>query len=277
MEIFTIGFYQTALIASLLASIVFGILGSVVVVKRISNITGAIAHCILGGIGASLFFQNNYGITWFDPILGAICAAIISALVIGYVSIYANQREDSIISSVWVIGMSIGILFMSQTNGYHSIDSYLFGEILMISESDITALIIVNIVVLTIVSLFYNKILAVCFDSEFAMLRGVNTNLYHFLLLIIVSVSIVFLIRIVGIIMVIAMLTLPATIAGEFMNKLWKTMLLSTILCIVFTILGLIASYHLDFPAGATIIFILGISYLILLPIKQIIKAKTKT
>jgi len=272
MNIFTIPFMQTAIIAVLLASISFGILGSIIVVKRISNITGAISHCILGGIGASLFFQNNYGISWFNPVIGAICAAIISALTIGFVSIYANKREDTIISSVWVIGMSIGVLFISKTSGYTDMESYLFGNLLMISGGDIIALLIVDAVVLILVGLFYYKILAICFDYEFAMLRGINTKLYHFSLLIIISVAIVFLIRIVGIVMVIAMLTLPAAIAGEWVNKLWKTMLLATILCIIYNILGLILSFNMDLPAGATIICILGISYISLIIIKKGIK-----
>ncbi len=271
MEIFNIEFMQTALIAGLLASIAFGILGSIVVVKRISNITGAISHCILGGIGASLFFQTNYGIEWFNPILGAVLAAVISALIIGFVTLYANQREDTIISAVWVIGMSIGLLFIAKTPGYNTnIMSYLFGNILMISQGDLTALIIVDTVVLILTVLFYQKILAVCFDSEFAMLRGVKTKMYHLILLVIISVSIVFLIRIVGIVMVIAMLTLPAAIAGEFVKKLWKLMFLSIVLCAFYNTIGMFISFHLDLPAGATIIFLFGLSYLLSLLIKRI-------
>ncbi len=273
MEIFKIEFMQTVLIAGLLASIAFGILGSIVVVKRISNITGAISHCILGGIGASLFLQANYGIEWFTPILGAVFAAVISALIIGFVSLYANQREDTIISAVWVIGMSIGLLFIAKTPGYNTdIMSYLFGNILMISQGDLTALIIVDIIVLLLTVLFYQKILAVCFDSEFAMLRGVNTKIYHLLLLIIISVSIVFLIRIVGIVMVIAMLTLPAAIAGEFVKKLWKLMFLSIVLSVFYNTIGIFISFHLDLPTGPTIIFLFGLSYLFALILKKIKK-----
>ncbi len=274
MEIFNIEFLQNAIIAGLLGSITFGILGPIVVVKRISSITGAISHCILGGIGASLFLQGNYGIMWFNPVLGAVCAAIISALIIGLINIYANEREDTIISTVWVLGMSIGILFINYTPGYNNIMNYLFGNILMISELDIQYLIIVNIVIITLCVLFYNKILAVCFDSEFAMLRGIKTQVYHLALLVIISVSIVFLIRIVGIIMVIAMLTIPTAIAGEFISKLWKIIIASIILCVIYIIGGLILSYHLDLPAGALIIVLFSISYLLSLSIKPIFKKR---
>ncbi len=272
MNIFNIEFIQTALISGLLASVAFGILGTIVTVKRISNITGAISHCILGGIGASLFLQTNYGIEWFNPVFGAVIAAVISALIIGFVTLYASQREDTIISAIWVIGMSIGLLFIAKTPGYNDIMSYLFGNILMISENDLTFLIMVDLIVLTLTVLFYNKILAVCFDSEFAMLRGVQTKIYHLLLLVIISVSIVFLIRIVGIVMVIAMLTLPAAIAGEFVKKLWKLMLVSIVLSMIYNTIGLFASFHIDLPTGPTTILLLGISYLLALVAKPIIK-----
>ena len=169
--------------------------------------------------------------------------------------------------------MSIGLLFIAKTPGYNTdIMSYLFGNILMISQGDLTALIIVDIIVLLLTVLFYQKILAVCFDSEFAMLRGVNTKIYHLLLLIIISVSIVFLIRIVGIVMVIAMLTLPAAIAGEFVKKLWKLMFLSIVLSVFYNTIGIFISFHLDLPTGPTIIFLFGLSYLFALILKKIKK-----
>ena len=258
------------LIASLLASIAFGVIGTFVVTRRISSIAGAIAHSVLGGIGAALYFKVEYGLAWCQPMFGAIIAAIIAALVIGFVSIYAKQREDTIIGAIWAIGMAVGLLFIANTPGEFHLEDYLFGNIQLISQNDIHLILLLDIVIILPAILLFNNILGVCFDSHFSELRGVQVKLIYFMLLIMTALTIVLMVNIVGIIMVIAMLTLPAAVAGQFTKRMWSMMLLSVLLSLAFTGSGLMLGDKLKMPPGPTIVIIAGICYLCSLSYKKI-------
>ncbi len=255
-------FLRYALLTGLLASISFGIIGTFVVVRRISYIAGAISHCVLAGIGGGLYLQNVAGISWFTPVHGAIIVALLAALILAEVSRHAKEREDSIIGALWAGGMAIGFLFIAVTPGYFDPMSYLFGNILLITEQDIFYVIALDIIIVAIVALFYNKFLALCFDEEFTRLRGVRTHLLYLLLLCLTALTIVLLVRIVGIIMVIALLTLPAAIAGNFASSIRQMMVAATLICAVFIVVGLGASYMLDLPSGSVIILIATFTYL---------------
>lgn len=273
-------FLRLALYVGTLASLPFGIIGTYVVTRRISYLAGAIAHCVFGGIGAGLYIQIKLGITWFDPMYGAIAAALLAAIIIGLISLHAQQREDTVIGVLWAIGMAAGILFIDITPGYFDITSYLFGDILLISQSDLYLVIGLDILTALISILFFNKLFAVCFDEEFARLRGINADLFYILLLCLTSITVVLLVRMVGIIMVIALLTIPPAIAGIFAGKLWQMMALSSILCAVFTWSGLAVSYQFNLSSGPTIIMIAGITYLITLStikLKEIISKNLKS
>ncbi len=265
-------FLRLALYIGLLSSPAFGIIGTYVVTRKISYLAGAISHCVFGGIGAGLFIRNYIGLTWFDPMYGAILAAILAAVVIGVVSLYAKQREDTIIGTLWAVGMAAGLLFIDMTPGYFDITSYLFGDILIASYNDIWFIIILDIVIAGISIYFYNNLMAVCFDPEFARLRGINTHAHFILLLCLTALTVVLLVRIVGIILVIALLTIPAAIAGQFARRLWHMMLLSIFLSLCFTWTGLAFSYTLNFSSGPTIIVISGITYVLILIGTQIWK-----
>jgi len=254
-----------AFIAAILSSICFGIVGSFVVVKRISSIAGSIAHSSLGGIGLALFLQYNLGILWFSPLLGALFSALVSALIIGLVSLFASQREDTVIGVVWAVGMAIGLLFVTQTKRYTDAMSYLFGEILFISPSELLIIVALDAVIISLCMIFYNKLLAVSFDQEFAKLRGVRVELYYLLLLFLTALTIVLMAMIVGILLVIALLIIPQAIAGMFSKKLWQMMLVSTLFCLAFTTAGLYVSYIYNLYAGPTIILCAGGVYLLLL------------
>ena len=273
-------FLRLALYVGTLASLPFGIIGTYVVTRRISYLAGAIAHCVFGGIGAGLYIQIKLGITWFDPMYGAIAAALLAAIIIGLISLHAQQREDTVIGALWAIGMAAGILFIDITPGYFDITSYLFGDILLISQSDLYLVIGLDILTALISILFFNKLFAVCFDEEFARLRGINADLFYILLLCLTSITVVLLVRIVGIIMVIALLTIPPAIAGIFAGKLWQMMALSSILCAVFTWSGLAVSYQFNLSSGPTIIMIAGITYLMTLStikLKKIVSKNLKS
>ncbi len=249
-------FLQNALVAGLLASISCGVMGTYVVVKRISFIAGGIAHAVLGGMGIAYFFQQS-------PITGAIIAAVVSALIIGWVNLRQHENADTIIAALWATGMAIGVVFISKTPGYSSdLMSYLFGNILLVTPRQIQIMMALNLIVIATVAVFYKQFLVVCFDEEYARLRGVNVELYYLLLLVSVAITVVLLIQVVGLILVIALLTLPAAIAAQYQHSLLRIMALAMLLGAVFTSAGLAISYQPDLPAGATIILVAGCAYL---------------
>ncbi|MBT3310481.1 MAG: metal ABC transporter permease [Desulfobacterales bacterium] len=267
-------FLRLALYVGTLASLSFGIIGSYVVTRRISYLAGAISHCVFGGIGAGLYIQNKVGLEWFDPMYGAVISAILAAVIIGTVSLHAQQREDTVIGALWAIGMATGLLFIDRTPGYFDMSSYLFGDILLISNIDLQLVVILDIIVVGFTVFFYNKLLAVCFDDEFARLRGINAGAFYMLLLCLTALTVVLLVRVVGIVMVIALLTIPAAVAGQFAKRLWQMMLLAIFFCMLFTWTGLAVSYSYRLSSGPTIIVIAGLVYLIVLLFTRIIKTR---
>jgi zinc transport system permease protein len=251
------GFMQNALIIGLLASVACGVMGTYVVVKRIVFISGGISHAVLGGMGIAYY----YG---YHPIHGAVVSALVAAVVIGLVSLRYHQYEDTIIGALWAIGMAVGILFIYKTPGY-SIDlmSYLFGNILMVKRESVYLLAALDVLIIVLVFLFYKRFLAVCFDEEYSKLQGIGVVTTYLLLLCLIALTVVILIQVVGIILVIALLTLPAATARYYARSLGQMMILASLLGVVFTTSGLIVSYQPDLPAGATIILIAGLAYLL--------------
>jgi len=250
------GFLQNALAAGLLASVGCGIVGTYVVVKRIGFLAGGIAHAVLGGMGAAYFFGR-------DPVLGALAAAIAAALLIGLIHLRWNQQEDTLISALWATGMATGVIFISKTPGYTTdLMSYLFGNILMVPRGDLAFMAAMDAVIVLVVLLFYRQFLAISFDEEHTRLRGVPVDFVYLLLLCTVAVTVVLLIRIVGLILVIALLVLPAAIAQQYVRSLGRMMMLATVLGGLFTSGGLAVSYGPDLPSGATIILLAGGGYL---------------
>ena len=256
-------FLQYALVTGVMASIACGVIGSYVVTRRISYVAGAISHFVLGGMGCARYLNVVHGWTFLNPLEGAVVSALMAAVIIGLVSLKAREREDTVIGALWAIGMAVGIIFIAQTPGYNQdLMSYLFGNILMVSPADIYLIGALDALVLIIGLVFYNQLLAVCFDEEFARLRGINVELFYLLLLCLTALTVVILVNVVGIILVIALITLPAAVAGHFTHTLWRMMILATIFSAIFTIIGLAVSYGPNLPAGAMIIVVAGTVYL---------------
>lgn len=266
--LFEYNFLQHAVIACFLASISCGVIGSYIVVKKISFLTGGIAHSVLAGMGMAYFFSTS-------PIMGAIIAALISSILIGWISLRWKEHEDILIAAFWSAGMAIGILFLSRTPGYNvDLMSYLFGNILLITSNDLILMLMLDIVVLGIVMLCYKHFLASVFDEEFARLRGINTEFFYILLLCLISLTIVILIQLVGLILVIALLTLPAAIANQYVTSLYKMFLLSAIICAVISISGIAISYEPDLPTGSVIVLLACVCYFVSVFIKRILAKK---
>ncbi|MDR0503965.1 MAG: metal ABC transporter permease [Treponema sp.] len=254
-------FLRNALMAGVLSSVLFGILGSVVTVRRIGSLAGAVSHAVLGGIGMALYLSAFF-IPGFPPIAGALIFAVLSAVIIGLVSLKAKQREDTVINAIWVIGMSLGLLFMAKTPGYADPSTWLFGNILLISNRDLLFMAVLDIIVLLLAWRFYAQIEASSFDEEFARTRGVNVELVFLLILGLTAVAIVLLQTFVGIVMVIAMLTLPAGCSGVFSRSLGGMMITSCLFSAFFSISGLVSGWFLDLPIGAMTVIIAGVVFL---------------
>lgn len=255
-------FLQYALLGGLLVAVPCGVVGSYVVIRRISYIAGAISHSVLAGLGLVQYLRVVHGQQWLSPLGGAAAAALLSALVIGWVSLRLRQREDTVIGAVWAVGMAAGIVLISLTPGYAAdLMSYLFGNILMLTPRDLWLIGALGVAVVAVVTLFHKQLLAVCFDDEFASLRGVRTVRYHFLLLGLTALTVVVLVSVVGIIMVIALLTLPAATANHLARRLSHMMIVAALLCAGLTTAGLALSYGPDLPAGAVTILLTGALY----------------
>lgn len=251
------GFMQNAVIIGLLASVACGVMGTYVVVRRIVFISGGISHTVLGGMGIAYY----YG---YDPMHGAVVSALVAAVVIGLVSLRYHQYEDTIIGAVWAIGMAVGILFIYKTPGYNvDLMSYLFGNILMVEKESVRLVACLDAFIILLVVLFYKRFLAVCFDEEYSELQGIGIVSTYLLLLCLIALTVVILIQVVGIILVIALLTLPAATARYYARSVVQMMILASVLGAVLTTSGLIVSYQPDLPAGATIIVIAGLAYLL--------------
>ena len=261
----TIVFLRYALIAGLLASVSLGMVGTYVVTRRITYIAGAIAHCVLGGIGAALYLNVTFGLEWVTPMGGAIVSALLAAVLLGLINEFAREREDTLIGALWAIGMAIGLLFIAQTPGYIDPMSYLFGNILLIGQKDLIDIALLDGCIIALGLLLYRPLLSVCFDETFARLRGLPSRSLYLLLLALTALVIVLLVRLVGIILVIALLTLPSAIAGHMAKHLWQMMIIAAALSMGFILSGLYISYDYDLPTGPTIVLCAGTTYIIVL------------
>ncbi len=257
MEILQYEFMRNALMAAVLVGIACGIVGTYVVIKRIVFISGGISHAAFGGIGLGYLLGIN-------PILVAIPFSILSALSIGIISKKAKVSEDTAIGILWSVGMALGIIFIGLSPGYApDLFGYLFGSILTVPSFDLGMMLILDVIIILTVLLFYREFSAISFDEEFSTVVGVPTKTLYLLLMCLVTLSVVVLIRVVGVILVIALLTIPAAIGRQFTYEIKKLMLLSIFIGITLTVIGLWLSYLLDLASGATIVLVLGIAFLL--------------
>lgn len=264
------GFLRFALLVSVLVSPALGVIGTLVVTRRISSLAGASAHAALGGFGLALFLQRACGLAFITATAGALAGSLAAALTVGIVSICAREREDTVIGAVWAIGMSVGLLFLEHTPGYVDWQSYLFGNILLLSHYDLYLTLALDAAVLVPTVLFFPQLLAMLFDGTYASLRGVKNNLIYLVMLAMTAVTIVLLINLVGIMLVIALLTLPAAAAGCCTSHLKSMMIVSVVFNALFLIAGLVVSSIFSLPSGPTIVVISGIVYVLALGIRRL-------
>lgn len=250
-------FMRNALIAGVLVSIICGVLGTLVVVNRIVFISGGIAHAAYGGIGLGLYFG-------ISPPLGAVLFSVLISIVMGIASLKSKERADTIIGVMWAVGMALGIIFAELTPGYNvDLMSYLFGSILSVPRADIWYTLALVVVVLGGVFLLYKELVALSYDEEFSFVVGIPVKALYFGLLVLISLSVIVIIRVVGLILVIALLTIPPYIAERYTVSLGKMMVLSSLLGVLFTCAGLYISYRFNLASGATIIMVAGTAFFV--------------
>ncbi len=263
VQIFSYEFMQNALLAGFLVSVACGVIGTLVVLNRIVGLSGGIAHAAYGGVGLASFFG-------FDPVLGAVAFSLLSSVAMGMAHRKLRERSDTIIGVMWAVGMAVGIIFISLTPGYRAnLMSYLFGSILAVSRADIWWMAGTALGVLLFVGLFYRLLLALSFDEEFATVRNLPVGWLSIALLVVTGLTVVVAMRIVGLILVIALLTIPPAIAIMFFKNVRMIMLVSVGLGILINLFGLLLAFKLNLQAGAVIILLAGLLYFVAFLLKK--------
>lgn len=248
LEILSLQFVQFALISALLVSICGGIVGSLIVSNKTVFLSGGVAHSAFGGVGLALYFG-------FSVMLGAAITSITMALILLYFIINKKTNIDSFIAAAWAFGMALGVILIDITPGYaNDMTSYLFGSILAVSKDDIIIIAIYDILLVGFVCMYYREILSVSYDETFCKLKNININIFLLFIYIFISLGIVMSMNIAGLILVLAILSIPAYIAGMFVNSLNKMMILASILSFIFIFIGFFVSYIYDLSIGACVV-----------------------
>lgn len=255
---FEYDFLLHASLAALFSSITCGLIGVYIVTRRIVFISGGVTHASFGGIGLAYFLG-------FNPIAGAAGFSILAAMVVEYMTKELKIRNDSVIAIIWSFGMALGIMLIYLTPGYApNLMSYLFGNILTVARTELWFMLGLSIAVIAIFVLFYRLILFVSFDEEFATIQKKPASVVNYLMIAMVAITIVLNIRIVGIILVLSLLTIPQNIALIFTKNYKGLLILSVIFAFIGTMGGLLGSYYFDIPSGAGIIMLLSLLFMII-------------
>ncbi len=262
-EILQLEFMRNAVLAGVLASVICGVIGTFVVVNRVVFVSGGIAHSAYGGVGLAFFFG-------FSPTWGILGFSLLVAMIMAAISLKAKHRADTIIGVLWALGMALGVVLLDLTPGYNvDLMSYLFGSILTVPRSDLWLMGIINVLVLAVVWYYYHDLVAMSYDDEFAQVRGLPVRFLYYLLMGLIAVSVVMIIRVVGLILVIALLTIPPYMAERHSGSLRVMMLISVLLNLFFTMTGLGLSYWFNITSGAAIILVAGVCFFLSLALEK--------
>ncbi|MEN8150712.1 MAG: metal ABC transporter permease [Planctomycetota bacterium] len=265
----------TGLVGGVLAGISCGLIGPYVVTRRIVFLAGAIAHIVVGGVGAVLWlrYQCAPALDWLQPLHGALVAALLAAFIIGLVQHYSRERLDTLIGALWAVGMAVGILLVKFTPGYHTeIMSYLFGNIAVVGQGDVILIGVLNVVILALALIFHKRLVAVCLDEEYARLQGISVLATNLLALSLVALTVVALIRVVGLILVIALLTLPAATAGHFTRRFGSLIASTVVLCVLLTTVPRVAVYGTRISPESAIVLSAAAVYFLSLAIRAAVR-----
>ena len=271
IEALHLEFMQNAVIAAFLTSIVCGIIGTFVVVNRIVFISGGIAHAAYGGVGLAFFFG-------LSPMLGILGFSLLISILMAAITFNARHQADTIIGVLWALGMALGVILLDLTPGYNvDLMSYLFGSILTVPSSDLWLMVILTVLVVVTAGYFYHDFVSLSYDEEFAQVRGVPVRVLYYLLLVMIALSVVMIVQVVGLILVIALLSIPPYIAERFSGSLFIMMLYSILLNILFTWTGLWFSYTFNLTSGPSIIMVGGAGFFLSFLIRRFRPKRVET
>lgn len=250
-------FIQHALAAALLSSIACGIIGTIIIEKKMVMMSGGIAHTAFGGIGLGYFLG-------IEPIIGALGFSTSAALGIAAIRRNTAANPDVLVGIFWPLGMALGIVFIAFTPGYPpDMSSYLFGDILTVSRRDLVYMVWLDLIIIGTVAVYFNLIKAYLFDEDFSTALGLNMALIDYLTFVLIAVTVVVIIRVVGIILILALLCVPPTISRMFTYNLARIMLFSISLGVILCLTGLWASYTLQISTGASIVITAVMAYVL--------------
>ncbi len=264
MDLLQYGFFQHALLGSLLTAIACGIVGTYIVSRRLVFISGGITHASFGGLGLGFYLGMN-------PILMAMLFSVLSAFGVEWASKTQNVREDSAIAGIWSLGMALGVIFIFLTPGYApNLSAYLFGNILTVSTGDIIWIAVLSLLLIALFGLFLREIVYVAFDRDFAVTQGLPVKLIEYVMMFFIAVTIVLSIRLVGIMLLMSLLTLPQITVNLFTSDFKKIIFGSIAIGFLGCVAGLVLSYFLNVPSGAFIILVLVLFFLVVKAIKAL-------
>ena len=270
LELLSYDFLRNAVVAGLLAAVLCGVVGTFVVVKRLVFLAGGVAHAAFGGLGVCYFLG-------VDPRLGAVGAAVVSALALANPGSGRGRSHDARIGILWAVGMALGVVFIYKIPGYApNLMAYLFGNILTVRESDVLLTLAVTMVVAALVGLYFKESVALAFDEEFAAVQGVPVRAARIVLMLLTALSVVFLLQLVGIVLVIALLTIPPVVALRFARSFGAVVALSIAIGVVMTQGGLALSYLYDLPSGPAIV-LLGAALLAVVDLGRLARGKRRS
>jgi zinc transport system permease protein len=262
-------------IATVIACLICGVVGTYVVVNRMVSITGGIAHTTFGGVGFAYFIASVLLVGWMTPMIGALIFGVAAALILSVTSVKGGVRQDSMIGVLWAVGMALGVIFMNLMDRTvitpHTYEAILFGDVLFVSRPDILAMGVFLVIILLVVILLYREFQILTFDSTNARLFGVNVPVMNTILYIIIAVACVMVANVVGIIMIIALMTIPAAMANLFVKNLMWTMIYASLISILLAVLGLFIALGLNIPPGATAVLVIGCAFIVALVYKHLI------
>ena len=269
---FSMPLIQNMFMVAAIACVLCGVVGTLVVVKRMVFVTGGIAHTTFGGVGLEYYVMSVVAVSWFTPMIGAALFAVVSAVIMALPAVSKKLREYSVIGVLWSVGMALGVIFMSLMDRSvvtpRSFESILFGDILLVGSFELKAIAVVTILSLAIIALFFRDLQVLTFDETHARLSGINVTAMNLVLYVLIAIACVVALNVVGIVMVIALITIPAAMSNMFTESLKEMMIVSVILSLIMAIFGLIIAIGADIPPGATVSVTIGVLFIIAITAK---------
>ncbi len=266
---------QNMFMATVLACLLCGVIGTYVVVNRMVAVTGGVAHTTFGGVGFAYYLMSVYAVSWMTPMLGALLFGVVAAVIMVICKRIDELREDTVIGALWAVGMALGVVFMCYMDRSvlvpSSYESILFGNMLLIDSVKLQIMACISAVVLAVTAFFFRDLRIMTFDRTHAKVSGINVTALDLVLHVLIAVTCVMVANVVGIVMIIALMTIPAAMGNLFSKDLKGTMLLGTLFATVLSVLGLFMSIAIDTPPGATVVLVIGAAFVLMLFLRKAI------